>query len=213
LTVDVFGQIISTENVEDAYVSLIELWIDTYLSEVERQNDLTVPTLARPASYQADFDPDNWVLAQLPGVVVVCPGTDGDLERQGNQQYGGWFRVGVAVIVSEQTEPMARTSAQRYQAAINALVTQHPDLQGFAQQTVLVSFDVELQAPQETRYVALATTTFKTWVDGIVTASSGPLLPDPDETSWNPDAPPGSPENPYTGYPETSAVDITLTDS
>lgn len=210
MTESVFGQIISTENVEDAYVATIKLWADTYLSEVERQNDISVPTIGRPASYQQTYDMDNWPLDQMPGVIVVCRGTTGTLERQGDQTYGGWFEVGVGVLVSGQNTLDARTVGQRYQAAMNALILQQGSLGNFATSTVLTSFSVDLQ-DVENRYLALAVSEFLTFVDGIVAASAGPILPDPTELTPDPDAPPGSTESPYSGYPESSSYDVTLT--
>lgn len=208
----IFEQIIATKNVEDAYVETISTWADTYLSEVERQNNISVPTMGRPASYQKTYDTDNWPLAQMPGIVVVCPGTTGTLERQGDQTYGGWFDVGIAIVLSGQTESDARNTAQLYQAAINSAILQHGELGGFSTDTVLVTFSVKLQEVGN-RYVALAISEFHSFIDGLVTASAGPILPDPTKLTPDPNGPSGSPEGIYSGYPEVSAVDVTLTES
>jgi len=207
---DVFGRIITTENVEDAYVATIGLWIDTYLSEVERQNSLTVPTIGRPQSYQQTFDTNNWPLTQMPAIIVVCRGSTGKMERQGNQQYGCWFEVGVAALVSGQSTIDARRTAQRYQGALNALLLQQGDLHNFATWTVLTDFSVDLQTT-DNRYLALAVSEFQTWVDGIAIASYGPPVPS-DPTVLEPGGESGqSTEGVYSGYPESATADVELT--
>ena len=141
----------------------------------------------------------------------MCRGTTGTLERQGDQTYGGWFDVGAAVLVTGQSMLEAREVAQRYQGAMNALVLQHGDLGGFATDTVLLGFTVDLQAV-DNRYVALAVSQFHSFIDEIVTASYGPILPNPAELTPDPTAPPGSTESPYSGFPEATSYDVTLTE-
>lgn len=187
-----FGRLVSDADVETAVLATLNLWLPTYISEVERQaGNLTVGTLARPRSAQSSFDFENWVEGQLPALVVVCPGTAGSFDRQGAGVYSAWFEVQTGVLVEDTTEANARRVAQLHQAAVDGVMVQHGTLGGFATDMNLISRQTRLPDVSN-RTLAYAESMYHVMVDDIVARPGGPPRPDvplPDPTAPWPDDP------------------------
>jgi hypothetical protein len=177
MAVSVIGAIIDPSVVEDAVTATIEVWIDSYLTEVENQRGLTVNTISRPLSYNETFDYDNWPEGQLPGIAVISPGTVGEPERWGNGDISAWFEVQVAAIVTGQQEGEVRRVAQRYQSALGALLMQLANLSGATNTPFAtdVTFDgYEMRLPDvDNRTLAVGLVNVHVLVDSLFNAQAG----------------------------------------
>jgi hypothetical protein len=191
---EIYGPLVATVDVEAAVTATIETWIDSYLAAVEEAHGTTVGFLARPNSYAASFDYDNWSEGQLPAVVVVCDGTSGQIERMGAGDILAQFTVNVDVIVTDTQESLARNVAALYQTAIAAILEQKGSLRGagttpFATGTNLTGWRIVLPDVNNRTLVA-GTTTVNVLVAPVLNALSGPsVVPAPAES-----APPDEPE-------------------
>lgn len=212
----IFDPIIGTPDVEDAITATIALWADIYLSERERQVGLTVGTLARPASYNDTYDLENWPEGQLPGVAVVCPGTVEKPEERGSGDIEAWFEASIDLIVSDQTEALARRVAGHYQAAISTLLGQQsalkclltdtpqtydPTRDDFASDLELQGYRIELPDVSN-RTLAVATINLHVLVGSVYNAKAGPATPI-NLSDW-----PTPPAGGWTPNPEFEAVEV-----
>ena len=205
----IFAPIVPTTVIENAIIATIALWGPSYLAEVERQSGLTVGSLERPRAVAAAFDLENWAEYQSPSVVISCPGVLGEPEKHSQGRYSGWFPFKVGAYVVEQDEPSTRISAQVYQAALEALIAQQGAFgDNGATETIWTARDIHLPDITD-RTQALAVSDFKVWIQSIVSAADGPLIP------AEPPGPPGTPEPgneaPYPPWPEVLTTNITVT--
>jgi hypothetical protein len=178
----VFGSVVTGGQIEAAVVTVLKRWIGTYLSELERQTDREVGSLARPRSYtRTTSDLDAWPEQQLPAVFVLASGLDAEPERDsGDGKFSAWWRFGVGAVVAANTEENTRELAQIYAAAIRALLVQHPSLEGFADATDWVGEVYEEGSiPGRNRTLGVGLTQYRVKVSDVVTHGAGPLEPDP----------------------------------
>lgn len=197
-----FGALVDNNDVENAVTATITFWIDAYLAAKERAKGLSVPTFARPASYNETYDYDNWPEGQLPGIAVVCGDPD-ELIYHAGGVVGAWFAVNVDAIVTDQTEAFARKVAAAYANTLAALLTQQSALMGAGSEqfAVDVVFDGwELTLPDvSNRTLAVGQVQLRVLVDTIFDPTTAPLaLPDPPESD------PGD-------WPQADTTDLTLT--
>jgi hypothetical protein len=183
--VTVFGQIITGFDVETAVEETLDMWLPTYLREMERQKAVPVDALRPIASTLVVNEFSQYQGEPLPCAVIVCPGTEGEPERVDDGVYNAWWTVGVGVLVEAVSEQAARKLAQLYAFAIAALLVQHPSLGGFASRTRLGVVTGE-DAPGDFQKAgcAVARVVFSVLTEGVVTALAGPSAPDPDPNEW-----------------------------
>ncbi len=181
----IFGPIVTGFNVEQAVQATLDMWLPTYLRELERQNEIPPDSLPAIRSTVVVNEFAQYQGEPLPCCVVVCPGTEGAPEIVADGVHNAWFTVGIAVIVEAVNEAAARQLAQLYAFAIATLLLQQPSLGGFASRTRLgiVTGD---DAPADfiRDGCAVARVVFSVLVEGVVTALAGPSVPDPDPNPW-----------------------------
>ena len=197
----IFGPIIPASALEDAMLSLLQKWLPTYIAATERQNGLTAGQLPLPRSWNVVNDPDNWPENQLPSVLIVSSGSDGEPERQGDGMYSMWWSLGIAVMAAANDERHARRNAQFYTAAVYALLTDRGSLDGFAAATELswVRFDAGAMTGRN-RTLGVGSSQWRVKVENVVQANQGPVAPDP-----KPDH-----TEPYDDGPSIQAVSLDL---
>jgi len=131
VSVEVFGRLIDEGDLEEAVETTVQLWLPTYLAEVERQKGLAPQTLSLPRSYSTVNEFYKWEEDNLPGIIVVSPGTSPKPPvKEGNGSYRSWYRVGVAVVASGKNRDETRLITKLYSTALLASVMQHQDLGG-----------------------------------------------------------------------------------
>lgn len=184
------GILFAAPALEDAMLELIESWLPTYLTEVERAYGLEPLTLARPKFYGTSVENDTHPGEGLPAIIVVAPGTSGVPEGEG-QYISAWYDLTVATTVVASSEMGARRLAALYSAAIRALVLQHGSIGGVASG---VRFQGEefLGSPAQdnrSRSRGGALTHFMVKIEKLVDVQAGPVEPLPHDGMDMPDLP------------------------
>jgi hypothetical protein len=190
------GTLITDDQVEDAVIATLRLWLPTYMSEVERQLGLDPAYYQRPpgdASYVVHSDFDKWPEEMLPLVIVVSPGIDDDPPKDGNRRYRASFQIGTICVVSSITQEETRRYAQRMGAALRAALIQKQSLgQAFEGRVRGVTWhgsrNNELQSDSE-RTIWANRQLFTVEVGDILGGAAGPSTPEPDPNT----PPPGGP--------------------
>lgn len=135
----VFGPIITGNDVEQATIETLKLWLPTYLQEMERRNSLdpgSLPTIGFWDTINAFPGTDE---VQPPAGFVVSPGLADKPEQHGDGRIDAWWRIGVAVVISAGERRATNELAKLYGAALFTLLAQRSSLGGFASSVELVS--------------------------------------------------------------------------
>lgn len=175
---NIFGNILTRKTVEEAVLATVELWIDTYLCEIERNEGITVRDLPRPRSYARaniyNIFPDE----QLPAVVIISPGLSKAPIKQAQGKHRTYWNVQVAFQVAS-TPDAVRDLADYYTAAARAIFLQHQDLGGMADGITWLGEKYNDAPDPFRRSVASGNVLLEVEVDDAVTAAAGPVGPDP----------------------------------
>lgn len=95
--------------------------IGLYLDEVVRQTGSTVRS-ERPRTVVVRERASRLADEQLPALIVVCPGTVGDLERDGEGRYTGMWAMTVAAVTQAADADLGRQLASDLCAAATAVL-------------------------------------------------------------------------------------------
>jgi hypothetical protein len=184
----IFGRIVSGADVEDWCEQLIRRWISTYLAEKERQDGLKAGALPRPRGWVVAPDVNKWPEDQLPTILLASTGVPAIPQKGGDGRYRARFDMRVTSIVSASTERDSRRLAHRYTAALRALFTHRPSLDGHANGVDWVAEDYAVLAYDDQRTLGVSTVALFVQVDDVTTAGAGPATPDepldPDIQPW-----------------------------
>lgn len=203
-----FGPVIDYARVENAIRDQVVLrWIDTYLTVVERENNVDPRTIRRPRSWRVIEDITVTPEKNLPLVYVVSAGESDDPQDDGTNELSSVIPIGILAAVKDTDRDATRVLTRRYAAAIAALVGHK--LGGAGLGIRLASqprqtFDERAAQPRsQTLYIlGLAYVTFDVQVDLIRYRHGGPDEPFPNA----PDNPP--PPNPLDPDHETTHVHV-----
>jgi hypothetical protein len=179
VTGSVYGRVITGSDVRAAAQATLERWLPSYLAEMQRQKNLTLPPVRH---YSTGIDPST-PADELPGVVLVAPGITGDPERHAAGRYDAWWALGVGVVVAHKHRDTACLWAETYTGALKACLMQQKDLGGFASDMTWVDEEVT-QADWNTTYAVWAgALEFSVFVENVLDASAGLIVPpSPDPT-------------------------------
>lgn len=195
----VFGKIIGKEQVEQAVEATLKKWMTTYLAEIERQRGIPPRSLPEIRNYTNVNEFEKWPEDQLPLVVIISPGLGGEKPRmEGDGTYTAKFLIGLATVVSADTQENTSKIAGMYGAAVRACLAQQQDLGG-------ISTGIEWQDErfddipnEERRSLASVQEVFLVEVPGIVNERDG-LMAVPDD-----------PYAPIGDWPEAETVHVTI---
>jgi hypothetical protein len=169
----VYGRIVTGMDVRAAAQATLERWLPSYLAEMQRQKNLTLPPVRH---YSTGIDPAT-PADKLPGVVLVAPGITGTPERRGAGVYDAWWALGVGVVVAHELRDTACLWAETYTGAIKACLVQQKSLGGFAADLEWVDEEVT-QADWNTTYSVWAgALEFTVLVPAVLDSSGGLASP------------------------------------
>lgn len=173
----IYGRLITDNEVERQVLATLQGWLPSYLLETNRQ-DGELAEVALPRSYEMIRDTvTKWPEQALPAIVVHIGGTL-ETTRKGSA-YRVVYSCQVAAIVAGQTRANTRTLAGVYSLAIVAALTQHGDLDGFADGVEWADTDYDLIAEERSRTLMAAVVSLDVAVVGVLDVALGPAGPPP----------------------------------
>lgn len=201
---NIFERIVTPDDVEQAVVATLNLWMDDYLGEMERLKGYTANEVARPAGIITASEFAKWQEDQLPLIMVVSPGLDGPpIRRKGGGSYEAAWSVTVAAIVADVDLGLTRRLMSVYAGAIRASILQHKMLRSSLYPDGFASFlawkdesysDIPFA---DTRALDSVRVGFSVGVEDVTTEQAGPREP-----SGKPATDPGD-------WPPVSGVKVT----
>jgi hypothetical protein len=160
--------IVTATDVEDAVFVTLKPRLEYYLGQ------LGYPT---PRSYTRKTRFDKWPEDRCPTIVVYCRGLAEPPDRRSGGHDARWA-VGVAAIVSANTEENTDKAAKLYGALIRAILLQEGSLHGFARGTDWMDESFDEVPSMANRSLGSAEELFWVEVENVVNARELPLMPD-----------------------------------
>lgn len=188
----VFGPLVIGDEVEDAVVDTLKLWMPEYIPWLERKTGRDPQSLPLPRSYVTAKDFEHWPEEQLPSVLVINTGLADEPVPDGEGKFRAAFAVGLAVIASARDRAETEKLAQLYTAACRAILLAKPSLGGFAQSVHWIDEEYDpLPDPKKRRQLAAGQAVFRVGVEDVSITGQGPAAVRP---------------NPYAPYPDDPTV-------
>lgn len=172
---DVFGPLYSGGSVEVAVRRTLEMWLPTYIAEINRQ--LADAVLVDPDNYL--YQPEERTVApRTSQVLVMVPGTIGSPQRSASSGTVATFDAGVSVFFSgTQDFNESRAIGNAYAAAVTGAIGQHPDLGNFAQTTKWLGYKVGSQGRVGGLWRMTTLVRFGVTVANVMSPFGGPPAP------------------------------------
>lgn len=174
---NVFRRMVSAAQIEHAALDIIKEWIPDYLEEYENAMGWRKGTLPIPENYmnRNSFDIDAG--EDIPKVIAISPGLQGQPIMSGGNQYRAIWQLGIGVAHAHEDEEVANEMIKAYGTVIHKLLTDKQTLGGFpgiAQiDWVGETFD-DLNIPNQLKLFMGASEFFTVDVDNVMTARHGP---------------------------------------
>ena len=203
---NVYGRILTGNDLELATIDLLRDRLPEYIAEVERQTGHDPGQRQTPRGYIVASQFSKWPEDQLPVVVVISPGLSGPPRRAGDGRTLARWALSAGVVNSAAHIDKVRENTLDYIAAIRALITQHQSLGGLA--TAVDWIDENYIPPfpygrTQARSLFGAQAIFTVTVDDVVSYGKGPDGP------WGPPPPPATPTDP-TNWPTVKRAVVTV---
>jgi hypothetical protein len=201
---DFWGPLIVETDVDAAVINTLRLWLPMYLSQIERERELTPRLIARPEpdQYQNVLEDDTFPDVALPAVLVTTA-QPSDVAMDGDGVWSAAWRVRVSVVVRGRTAPETRAVAALFKGAVTRVMLHQSSLGGFAAGVELQPGGGVAPIADETdkgRYLASGMGDFLVFTHDVVQSGVGP------ETPSDPYPEPDPVGNPDESYDPLAAV-------
>ena len=180
----VFGVLISPHQVREAVNSHLQLWLPSYLAELERQNERDSGSLPPFKSVVNTARLESMPEDQLPRLILITPGTIGDFKIDEEDRYQAKFSLALGTVTSATDQAGANKLSELYVLACAAALVQHPKLPELSTSVTLKRFSFDEGPREQERSLALAVAYFEIDVGDILAGSEGPTEPDVDPADW-----------------------------
>jgi hypothetical protein len=194
----IFEAIKIADDVENAAVTTLSGWFETYLREFELQASEPQDSYPLPKAYITAERLDLASAEQLPAIVVVSPGLTGTRPRQeGDGTFIVPMSMAVGVFVAGNDRRSTKRLVRVYTAIARTIMLQKQSLGGYADGTTWLdeSYD-DVFRTEDTQTIGAGQVVFEIQVAGVVNRYGGPAVyggpppaPDPDEqpgSTWPP---------------------------
>lgn len=175
---EIFGSLITGDDVDQAVTSTLQTWSDTYLNRMCRKIGQTEGWLPSPGSYVHTNDPHYFPEDKPPVVVIAVPGTAERPIRDGQRYYRAKWDVRLVIFVQALDRESTERLAKLYGAAFRELLLQKRSLGGFAEGIV---WHEELYgtrvADRDQRTLGSCELRFSVDVRDVVKTLGGPVSP------------------------------------
>jgi hypothetical protein len=211
VTDSIWGPIVSPLDVEQAVKTTLQTWVDSALTEMERQSDMwAIRQVPRPVSWEVvtDIDDiDDWPDDQLPAVVVESAGKASDPEYGPEGEVDGQFAIDVTVVYRGSGKLVDRELTRRIvvtlATAVELVLLKQPGLGGLASAAFLGAIEFDIASPTKPRTLSGAQVPVVVLVAEVANRNGLPDEPDPPAPT---DPPADSPE-----YPDHTSTHVTVT--
>lgn len=176
-------------DVELAAKATIDLWLPTYLAEIERQRDITPETLETFREYPAINDIEKMLEDQLPCCSLFCEGLNSAPVKRGDGAYEGTFNLKAGIIVSSITVEDTRNLMSIYTAAVRAILIQQRSLGGFAIASEFTNEAYDELPVEDTRTLGVGMLEFSITVGDVSNWKEGPRGTPPTDPYADPEEP------------------------
>jgi hypothetical protein len=200
---DLAGPIFIATDLERAVIDTLIKWLPFYVPLIEDRMGREAGDIPLPITYTTRRVFTKFPEDQLPTIIVVSPGLDGEPKKGGDGTYRAKWVMHVGCVVSTSDLMETNVVSKIMGAAIRAAMTQHASLGGVAcgMDWYDESYD-PLPDDDTTRSLGAAALSFRIEVDNVVNWQKGPdtlYIPDPDA-----ETPPGS------DWPEAETVTVEI---
>jgi hypothetical protein len=175
-----FGPIISANQIEQGALNTLQMWLPTYLREVEYQESLAANVLESPQTYQTRNRFTSLTGEALPKIVAISPGMAGAPKKYNGGMYRAIWRLGIGVALANKDEEVANTYSKCYVAAIRDCIMQQK-LANIASRLEFIDeqySDIPVVGNRVEQYKTGAAF-FTADVENIMNISVKPTVPDP----------------------------------
>jgi len=178
----VFQPIISADELETWVTETLQLWWLTYAREFELQKGMAEDSLPEPRSWVIAEEVEREGTDQLPSIVVVSPGLNGDRPiQEGDGTFDATWLIGVGIFVSAATRSDTAKLVRQYGAIIRAIMLQKQTLGGNANGTTWLdeSYNDDFTFTDD-KTISAGQVIFNIQVASVLNRFAGPMQPDPD---------------------------------
>lgn len=179
----IFHPFVDGNQLETWVEATLKKWWKTYAREFELARAMVEDSLPEPRSWIVAETVDREGTDQLPAIVIVSPGLNGDPPMQeGDGTFRAVWTVGIGVFVSAATREDTKKLVRQYGAIIRAIMLQKQSLGGNADGTVWLdeSYDDNFNFTDDLT-ISAGQFICDVEVAGVVDRFAGPVgEPDPD---------------------------------
>lgn len=207
---DIFGRILSTDNVEDAIEETLRTWMPTYLEELRLQHGMpSTKKFQAPQSYNIRPDYERWAEEKLPAIITVPLGPAAAPFKDGEGSYTSPMRIALVAFAQGNDKATTNRNTKVYGAAVRAILLQQRSLGGLCEETVWEGEEFnEGITDAQGRSIASVVNTFVFHIHHVLDHNGGPAFPTPPD----PETQPGSTWPPVEHPGPTEVEKVAITD-
>lgn len=192
-----FKNPIASADVDDATLSLLELWLNDYLGMFEDKRGLKRGFLARPKTFASTISEPEFLDHTLPAVFVATARVNGTPEKMAtDNSYSVWWLVAISCVLRGPNPAQTRRLASYFESVVRKCLVDHPQLDGSANGVTWLGGGEVRPLPDQSkgggRYLAEGASQYLVRMDDVVAGGLEPSTfgPDGPTPAQSPDTPP-----------------------
>lgn len=174
---DIFGPIFVDTTLETAAMNQFDLWMPTYIQEIEIQLGRTRGQIPPPKQYATRNEFTSFPADLMPMCIVVSPGLDGEPTAEGDGTYSAWFQLGVGFAAAARDAEASGFLARVYGAAGRKILLDRQSIGGVAHAVQWVDHSNDDLVTEDERTIRASYDIFRVHIWNVVTRGAGPAAP------------------------------------